>query len=66
MYDQEDRRLSSGGELPALLQLSQEQIDWLVNTRQLNPLIICGQKRFDSRDVDTLIQTYKETALRRN
>jgi hypothetical protein len=59
------RRLLQHAELPALLQLTQEQIDWLVNTRQLQPLQICGQTRFDSLDVDSLIQVYKTTAKRR-
>jgi hypothetical protein len=60
-----ERRLYAGIELSALLQLSEEQVSWLVNTRQLQPLNICGQMRFDSRDVEGLIQTYKVTASRR-
>ncbi|CAN5691264.1 hypothetical protein BH10ACI4_BH10ACI4_34640 [soil metagenome] len=59
------RRLLQHAELSALLQLTQEQIDWLVNTRQIQPLQICGEARFDSRDVDGLIDTYKTTAARR-
>lgn len=65
MSTPQERRLYVGTELSSLLQLSQEQIDWLVNTRQLRPLTICGQVRFDSRDVDGLIQTYKATVSRR-
>lgn len=62
---QADRRLYTPAELPSLLQLSQEQIDWLVSTRQLQPLKICGESRFDSRAIDQLIDTYKNTASRR-
>ena len=65
MAAQQDRRLYASADLAELLQLTQEQIDWLVNTRQLKSLQICGQSRFDSRDVDHLIETYKTTATRR-
>jgi hypothetical protein len=60
-----DRRLYAGADLPELLQLTQEQIDWLVSTRQLQPLKICGESRFDSRQIDDLINTYLTTASRR-
>jgi hypothetical protein len=61
----QDRRLYAGADLPELLQLTQEQIDWLVGTRQLQPLRICGQVRYDSRQIDDLINTYLTTASRR-
>jgi hypothetical protein len=60
-----DRRLLQRSDLPALLQLTLEQIDWLVSTRQITPLRICGQLRFDSRDVNELIETYKQTSTRK-
>jgi hypothetical protein len=60
-----ERRLYAGSELPDLLQLSPEQISWLVQTRQLHSLKICGETRFDSRDLDRLIENYKLTASRR-
>jgi hypothetical protein len=65
MATQQDRRLYAGAELPELLQLTQEQIDWLVNTRQLQPIKICGESRYDSRQIDDLIDTYLTTASRR-
>jgi len=37
----------------------------LANTRQLTPFRIAGVERFDSRDLDKLIDAYKETARRR-
>ena len=65
MSQETDRRLYTRSELPHLLQLTQEQIDWLVSTRQLQPLQICGEIRFDSQDIDELIGTYKTTSSRR-
>jgi predicted DNA-binding transcriptional regulator AlpA len=61
-----DRRLYLAGELPALLQLSQEQIDRLVKTGQLRALRIAGEVRFDSNELDELIETYKQIERRKN
>jgi hypothetical protein len=66
MHTQPTRRLHQSADLPNLLQLAQEQIDWLVKTGQLNPIRIAGEVRFDSRDIDRLIKTYKAIANRRN
>jgi hypothetical protein len=60
-----ERRLLQYTEVSALLQLSQEQIDWLVNTRQLQPLLICGESLYDSNQIDDLINVYLKTASRR-
>jgi hypothetical protein len=65
MSQPQDRRLYAAADLSELLQLTTEQIDWLVGTRQLQPLKICGESRFDSRQVDDLINTYLTTASRR-
>jgi hypothetical protein len=65
MASQSERRLFTGDEVSTLLQVSPEQIDWLVSTRQLTPLTLCGMPRFDSRDLDRLIDNYKTTASRR-
>lgn len=65
MLEPQDRRLYADADLPELLQLTQEQIDWLVVTRQLQPLKICGESRFDSRQIDDLIDVYLKTASRR-
>ena len=59
------RRLYDQAEVCDVLQLETEQIDWLVKTRQLSALRICGQIRFDSRDVNELIETYKQTSTRK-
>lgn len=53
-------------ELPVVLQLSPEQIDWLINTGQLNPIRIAGEIRFDSRQLDGLIDTYLQVAKRKD
>lgn len=60
-----DRRLYQSAEVPVLLQLSQEQIDWLVDTGQLTPIRIAGEERFDSRDINKLIEAYKTIQSRR-
>jgi hypothetical protein len=60
------RRLYAGSDLPALLQLTQEQIDRLVGTGQLRSIRICGEIRFDSHELDALIETYKQIERRNN
>jgi hypothetical protein len=59
------RRLYQPIDLPALLQLNQQEIDWLIKTAQLNPMRIAGEIRFDSRQVDALIDTYLQVAKRK-
>jgi len=49
----------------ALLQLPEPNLQWLIDTHQLRPLVICGEERFDSREVDQLIETYKQIAVRK-
>jgi hypothetical protein len=61
----EECRLYAGTELPALLRLTPEQVDRLINTGQLRPIRICGEVRFDSRELDALIETYKQVANRK-
>lgn len=61
-----ERRLFQPTELPSVLQLSQEQIDWLTSTGQLNPIRIAGELRYDSREVDALISTYTQISKRKN
>jgi hypothetical protein len=48
-----------------VLKLSQEQIDWLINTDQLHPIRIAGEIRFESRELDRLINTYLQIATRK-
>jgi hypothetical protein len=61
----EERRLLIREEVLSLLHLSDEHLQLLMRTRQLVPIRIAGEERFDSRDVDQLIESYKSTALRR-
>lgn len=65
MSFQSERRLFQPAELPTVLQLSKEQIDWLATTGQLNPIRIAGEIRYDSREVDALINTYIQIAKRK-
>lgn len=59
------RRLYTVDDLPHLLQLSQEQIDRLVRTGQLRSIRICGEIRYDSQEIDQLIQTYLQISKRK-
>ena len=59
------RRLLERSELVALVNLPEPKVQWLIDTAQLQPIRICGEERFDSRDVDRLITTYKTTQSRR-
>lgn len=61
-----DRRLFGSDELPDVLHLSQEQIDWLIRTGQLHPIPIAGEVRFDSREIDALVGTYGQLAKKKN
>jgi hypothetical protein len=60
-----NRRLHTKEEAMQILHLFPEQFEELANTRQLTPFRIAGVERFDSRDLDKLIDAYKETARRR-
>jgi hypothetical protein len=59
------RRLLIREEVLWLLHLSDEQLQLLINTRQITVIRIAGEERFDSRDLDQLISSYKATAARR-
>lgn len=59
------RRLLTRDEVISMLQLTGEQVQGLINTRQLLAFRIAGEERFDSRDFDGLIEIYKATAARR-
>jgi hypothetical protein len=66
MTSQPARRLYQKTDLCNLLQLPEPKIDWLIRTGQLQPLIICGETRFDSADIAELINTYLAVAKRKN
>ena len=62
---QHPRRLLIRPELLGILQLSGEQVQGLIETRQITVIRIAGEERFDSREVDRLIDIYRTTAHRR-
>ena len=59
------RRLLQREQVEWLLQLTDEQVQWLINTRQITAVRISGEERFDSRDVYQLIDSYMATARRK-
>jgi hypothetical protein len=58
------RRLFSRNEVEVYLSLATEKVQFLVNTGQLTVIRIRGEERFDVRDLDMLVETYKMTAKR--
>ena len=60
-----ERRLLLRSEVESLLQLSEDKVQQLINTHQITAIRIQGEERFDSRELDLLIETYKKTAQRR-
>jgi len=65
VIQQTERRLYEIGQLPDLLQLDKDKIDWLVRTGQITSIQICGEVRFDSNEVGQLIETYSQIAKRK-
>ena len=59
------RRLLTIEEAKNELSLSEKEVRQLIATRQLTLLLICGNERIDSWDVDDLINSYRQTAMRR-
>jgi hypothetical protein len=59
------RRLLLRAEALTYLQLDDEQLQTLIDTRQITPLRIARVERFDLNDLDELINAYKSTASRR-
>jgi hypothetical protein len=60
------RRLLQRDEVLSRLQLSEEDLDLLIHTCQLRPISICGRERFDSKDLNHLIDTYIQTQSKRS
>lgn len=60
------RRLLLREDVIFRLQLSEDQVQQLINTRQLTTIRIASQERFDSLDLERLIDSYKTTASRRS
>jgi integrase len=46
MQAQQERRLYHKADLSAVLQLSEPMIHWLIDTKQLRPLLLCGDPLF--------------------
>lgn len=61
----DERHLLQWEQVVNKLQLPEDDLKWLVDTHQLTELLIRGHKRFDSKDIDHLIDAYKNTASRR-
>lgn len=59
------RRLLTRDEVLWLLHLVDDQVQFLIDTRQLTVFKIAGEERFDSSDIGRLIDSYKSTAKRR-
>lgn len=64
--DPTSRRLLQPEEVTALLQLPDDDLQWLIDTKQLCEIQIRGHRRFDSADVYQLIAEYKSTSQRRS
>jgi len=60
------RLLYHQAELPEVLQLPEEEVGWLIKTGQLRSILIAGEVRFTSRELDALIATYEQIAKRKN
>ncbi|ADW67172.1 hypothetical protein [Granulicella tundricola] len=59
------KRLMTRDQVNKYLALSHEQVQSLINTRQITVIRLKGEVRFDSKELDILIETYKQTAQRR-
>jgi hypothetical protein len=59
MNEIHERKLLHREQVVSLLQLEDEDLQWLIDTRQLLELRIRGHVRFDSRDIYQLIDSYK-------
>jgi len=64
MHDVHERKLLQRDQVVSLLQIPDEDLQWLIDTRQLLELRIRGHIRFDSRDIYQLIDSYKITQAR--
>jgi hypothetical protein len=61
----QQRRLLQKADLMALLQLPEPKVQWLIDTYQIRSLLLCGEERFDSREIDRLIATYQQISERK-
>ena len=54
------RYLMDFEQVAAVLKLGSDDVRWLIATGQLKEVKLCGQVRYDSRDVFHLVDTYKK------
>jgi hypothetical protein len=59
------RRLVARNEVEVYLSLATDKVQFLLDTEQLTAIRIRGEERFDVRELDRLVETYKTTAQRR-
>jgi len=65
MQEHQQPRLLTTADLISILQLPEQKLRWLIDTRQIHPFHLCGEERFDSRDIEALIRTYKQVSERK-
>lgn len=65
MQEIQQPRLLTAADLTSILQLPEEKIRWLIDTNQIHRLLLCGEERFDMRDVEALIRTYHQISERK-
>ncbi len=58
-------RLINSDDASSYLAFQRGQFEWMVKTGQFTPIKLRGEERFDRRDLDLLIESYKRTAMRR-
>lgn len=66
MNSEHNRRLMSGEEVCEALGINAPELQVLTDTGQITPLVLCGRTKFDSADLERLIESYKAVARRRN
>jgi hypothetical protein len=66
MQGAQERRLLQKTDLVAILQLTEPKVQWLIDTKQIRSILLCGEERFDSKELDRLIATYQQIAERKN
>lgn len=46
------------------MNLSLDDLEWLASTRQLNPIVIRGKRRFLFAEIESLVKVYQSTEHR--
>jgi hypothetical protein len=65
MQGMQERRLLQKADLIAILQLAEPKVQWLIDTQQIRSILLCGEERFDSKELDRFIATYQQIAERK-